>query len=71
MKKIIVTGEQLWLEPRVFRWPCEHYHWATEPPGQLTQQPEPYPGYTIMYSKFLFLYTFHKTLFQDYVNGEK
>ena len=20
------------LEPRAFRWPCKHYHWATEPP---------------------------------------
>ena len=20
------------LEPMTFRWPCEHYHWATEPP---------------------------------------
>ena len=24
------------LEPRAFHWPCEHYHWATEPPGHLT-----------------------------------
>ena len=33
--------------------------------------PEPFPGCTIMYSKFLFLYTFHKTLFQEFVNYEK
>ena len=57
MKKIIVTGEKL-------------------PPSHLVISPnnfspEPYPGYTIMYSKFLFLYTFHKTLFQEFVNYEK
>ena len=45
-----VTCEKLWLEPRVFRWPCEHSTTdrATEPPGHLTNNfsPEPY-GYTL------------------------
>ena len=33
------------LEPMTFRWPCEHYHWATDPPGHITNtfSPQPYP----------------------------